>query len=436
MSAGLSLIRSIIDNGSRETFRHLRPELFTEEEMPAYRFTVDFVGRFGGLPSEQALMENGFRLPASTRDPIDYHISRVTDRAVYRAYSERQPDLHGALRENRMADVRNIMTEITQEMRGLSVEQDVHQIDAVLTEVWDDYIAARNHVGIRGIPLGFDILNDATGGLRPGDVATIVARPGIGKSWTVTKAALDAWRAGNSVVFVSMEMTAVETVRRLIGMASGINPDFIQKGQLSRWAEDLFLSNVQNFVEDMPPFTMLVGDLSKSIDDVDALIQEYGPDAVFIDASYLLKPTESGKFRGKRWENAADVCEGIKGLALRRHKPILQTVQFNRSQKQDEEMSLDNIGGTDVIGQVSSLVLGVKKGPSPYEQVQRRYKIIKNRHGPDGLQFLTRFEFSPFNMDVIEERDERPTGGDADPNSEEWDGQQGPQPTLTEWAQA
>lgn len=435
MSVGTSLIRAIVDNGSRETFRHLRRELFTDEEQGLYDFVIDFVGRYGGLPSPQALVENGFALPPPSADPLEYHLTRITDRGVYRAYSERQSQLHEALRTNNMSDVRDIVTEIHNGMRGLAVEQDVHQLNDVMTQVWQDYLLAKASVGIRGVPLGFDILNEATGGLRPGDVATIVARPGIGKSWTVAKAALDCWNEGNSILFVSMEMTAIETVRRIIGMSSGINPDFIQKGQLSQWGEDALIGHMQTFAEDMPPFNMLVGDLSKSVDDVDALIQEYGPDAVFIDASYLLRPTESGKFRGKRWESAADVGEGIKSVALRRHKPILQTVQFNRTQKQDDEMSLDNIGGTDVIGQISSLVLGVKKGPSPHEIDQRRYKILKNRHGPDGLQFLTRFEFSPFNMDVIPEEQSRPSGGDEG-EDEEWDGQQGEQPTLTEWAGA
>ena len=253
-----------------------------------------------------------------------------------------------------------------------------------------------------------------------------MARPGAGKTFTILKMAAATWEQGNPVVVVSMEMNALEMARRILSMGSGVNSEFIQRGQLSEWGEEAMMASVAQ-VDNMPPFHMLIGNLSKSVRDVDMMIQEHAPTGVFVDAGYLLNPT-SRRAGARRFELAADTIRELKDLAMRRDKPIIQTVQFNRQQKQDEDMSLDNIGQTDEIGQISSLVLGMKKGASPNENTRRRYTVLKNRHGDDWWGFETYFEHSPFNMDVVKEEDETPEEFD------EYDGTQGEAPAIDEWS--
>lgn len=430
MSAGLAFLRSVIDNSSRQTFVACRPELFVETEQRHYEFVRGFINRFGGMPSYQIMVENNLQLPLA-HGPVDYHLTRLVDRAVYRAYSENQTAIHQAFSQNDMVSARRLITQVYTAIRAVDVTANIHEMTDAFRQAWEAYQVARDAQGeLQGMSYGWDFLDEITGGLRGGDVGTIVARPGLGKSFTILKAALSAWRQGASIAFISMEMNAVETARRALGMETGINPDNLLRGRVSHWGEDL----VEHFLERIdrrPPFRMLVGDLSKSVSDVDAMIQEHAPDYVCIDASYLLKATDNPTYKGKRFEQMAEVGEAVKGLALRRNKPILQTVQFNRSAAPDEEMDLSQIGGTDVVGQVSALVLGMRRGPAPYERSRRRYMILKNRHGRDQVSFLTRFEFDPFNMDIVEDE---PTGIDSETG--EWDGTIGQPPAATEWTGA
>lgn len=429
MSAGLTFIRACVDHGARTEFQSARREMFTPEEFRVLDFVTGYLTRYGQLPDYGVMVENQMATPLAT-GPVDYHLQRLSDRAVYRAYSERQTALHEALQANNMAAVRELFREIAGIITSVDVQQDTFQLADALQDAWTAYQVARNSPGLQGITYGWDFLDAITGGLRGGDVGTIVARPGLGKSFTITRAAVNAWRQGASVAFVSMEMTAVETARRVISMETGVNPDFLMRGRMSEWGEDHVQAYLQR-IDGRPPFTLLVGDLSKSVGDVDALIQEHSPDFVCIDASYLLNPSDQ-RYKGKRWEALAATGQEIKGLALRRNKPILQTVQFNRSSTADEEMDLSQIGGTDVVGQISSLVLGMRRGPAPFERSRRRYLILKNRHGPDHIDFQTRFEFEPFNMDVI--RDDEPSA--ADENGD-WNGHIGEQqPTNDEWSGA
>jgi replicative DNA helicase len=418
----------VIDNGSRQTFSVCRPELFTDIEQRHFTFVQEFLSRYGGLPSYQVMVENQLQLPAAT-GPVEYHLTRLTDRAVYRAYADNQQAINTAFAANNIPEARQLLARVNDAIRVVEVTDQVFDLTDSLHQAWQSYQEARDNPGmLLGMSYGWPYLDELTGGLRPGDVGTIVARPGLGKSFTIAKAAVSAWNQGASVAFISMEMTAVETARRIISMEVGVNPDFLQRGRMSQWGEAL----VENYLERLggrPPFRLLVGDLSKSVSDVDAMIREHAPDFVCIDASYLLKPSDKS-YKGKRFEAMAEVGEAVKGLALRRNRPILQTVQFNRSGAPEEEMDLSQIGGTDVVGQVSALVLGMRRGPAPYERSRRRYVVLKNRHGPDHVDFLTRFEFSPFNMDIVEDA---PSGVDEDGN---WDGTVGEAPAATEWAGA
>ena len=264
--------------------------------------------------------------------------------------------------------------------------------------------------GPRGITYGWRPLDELTRGAIPGTVTTLVARPNMGKSHFLIRMANSAWRAGHSVLFVSMEMPNLQNGRRAIGMLAGINPDLIRRGRLSERDQKIFRETVES-VGYGAPFHMVSGAFHKSVLDIDLLIGEFQPDVVYVDASYLLWP-ETRNDRRARWENMAEVGEGIQKLALNWNRPIIQTVQFNRDAKGKSEGGLDTIGGTDIIGQVSSVVLGLFPGEGVNETIRRKIKIMKNRDQALA-EFETHYLFNSPNFDWI------PDGG-SDAPALEW----------------
>jgi len=288
---------------------------------------------------------------------------------------------------------------------------DVLSMEEATTLVLEQLRQAISHPGqAQGITLGFAGLDEMTAGAQPGEVVTWVARPNIGKSWSIIKSAVAAHRAGANVLLVSMEMPGVSMARRTIGYMAGMNPDYIKRGTVSHWGQELLHETIDAAVAGAP-FHFVSGNLTKSVPTVDALIQEYGPDVVYIDAQYLMQLAK-GRGQMKQWELLAAVGTEVQQMALARNRAVHQSVQFNRSQKKGQEGDLANIGGTDVVGQISSIVVAISEGPAGHEETMRKYELIKNREGRKG-SIYTNFLFEPIDFNEVpwdEEDDDAPAG--------------------------
>lgn len=65
-----------------------------------------------------------------------------------------------------------------------------------------------------GAPYPFEELNVETGGIKPGELAVLVAPTGKGKTWFAAKTALEAARQGWNVYFASLELDPYDIGRR------------------------------------------------------------------------------------------------------------------------------------------------------------------------------------------------------------------------------
>ena len=72
-----------------------------------------------------------------------------------------------------------------------------------------------------------------TGGLQPGNLIVIAARPSMGKSCLVTNIAENAAiKHGKPVALFSLEMSETELARRFIASQAGVKGDDLSKGRV------------------------------------------------------------------------------------------------------------------------------------------------------------------------------------------------------------
>ncbi len=264
------------------------------------------------------------------------------------------------------------------------------------------YTNARIGAGKQGITSGWSGLDDATNGFQPGRIYVIAARPGSGKTMFLVNFAISAWKSGASVLFTSLEMSKEEIELRATCTFAGVNTKNIEEGLLDPKTQVYFegkcmeLSRANNF-------HIMAGDMRKSVGDVDLAIQQTNPDVIFIDAAYLLKPDTKRKTSDGRRETISDVLEGIKRMAIARNRAVVISVQFNRQVKKKSKADLDLgfLAETDVIGQIASVVIGVKHGKAPHESSRRIVHVLKNRNGREEFKFEVNFNYSGMDFSYI-----------------------------------
>jgi len=110
----------------------------------------------------------------------------------------------------------------------------MRESDAVpLSEGMDELLTEIENApsGLMGIPTGFERLDAAIGGLAPGTLTVVGARPKVGKSTMLLNwAKYIAYECGKPVLYVDTEMSTVEQQLRLLSILSTVPEREIKSG--------------------------------------------------------------------------------------------------------------------------------------------------------------------------------------------------------------
>lgn len=417
-TTGIELLSALRRAGSTMILSEIPESYFSEgEERNAFLWLKEYVKEYSAFPSPLTVREEVDIQTIATKEPVEYYIEKARKRALYTAMVQQVDALQESLQDMNPDEAINIARQMVSTSNLLSRRQSgIVTAEQAVQELLLDYQAAKENRGLRGITTGCPWLDLKTGGWQSSDLISIVGRPSRGKTYVMLKYAHAAWMARKSVLFVSMEMSALQLMRRWVGIHSGINPDFIRKGAISSRNESYVLSSMDSIVQHGVPLNIVVGNFRKSVDMIRSLCDEYVPDIVFVDASYLLQPEKKRQGNSGRREVVSDVIEELKMLGTYIDRPIIQSVQFNRqaerivkkTEKEEKEeaknpiahLNLSKIGETDVIGQASSIVIGLEKSLPPNENTRRVLGFLKGREGEMGWWEMN-YKFNPVNFSTI-----------------------------------
>lgn len=401
MSLGMQFIQALVSTRNAAPIRDVRDEFFVKHEKAAFKFVRTHLSRHGVLPSAETLLENNHRL-ARAVEPASYYAGKLRERYVYSLIAERNPEIAAAMRQKDPGAALAIIRELSQ-LGGHVLEQDAFstlQIEAA--ELLADYQRVKESgEPDMGIPFGWPTLDRMTLGMQGGDLIVLAGRPNVGKSWVMLAMAYNAWCAGRSVAILSMEMSKKQMVRRFVSFITGANPNLIRQGALSNWAEELMRGAVRG-LRRRPPVWINSSDMKhKSTLLVEKVLSEHSPDVLLIDAAYRLQPAESrNNMMGH--ERSAQVVGELKQNAMHFDRPIVAVNQYNRSvkSKSGSAAELGSAAGTDSWEQDSSMFIGIRHGPPPFEDSSRVLDLTKDREGPLGALRIN-FGFDPVDFSEI-----------------------------------
>lgn len=389
--------------------------LFKANEIAAYQFVREFVKEYSTLPTEETIEAHTGDTLVQHSEPAAYYADLMQLRHIE---LEMKKGMKAAgdlfLPENK--DVMSALQVLTETIMGLAAQKSSKQI-VDFRDAYDvlipDYASKWTHEEHKGLMMGWPTLDKMTGGLVPGDVISMVGRPAAGKTWQLLYAAHHGWakaaqkidpESDQSRLFVSMEIGLIPIQQRLAAMQTHLPAHQLKTTSLSSKNLKKLKSGLAEIKGYGAPFWILDGNLASTVEDIWAICRQLKPAAIFIDGAYLVKhPTEKDRYR-RVAENAELIKSELTPLA-----PTVCSWQFaktagKKNVKKGEKVTMDDIGYTDAIAQVSSLVLGLFEEDSVETLKQRKVEVLKGRSGETG-SFTTAWDFQQMNFDEIVQQD-------------------------------
>jgi replicative DNA helicase len=251
--------------------------------------------------------------------------------------------------------------------------------------------------GLSGMSTGYPTLDGMLGGLHPGELTILAARPAMGKSALALGIGANVAGAGTPAGFFSLEMSAEQLGARLVSEVAGVPGHKIRQGTMSA-------AEIERY--------MRAGDARKSlplfIDDAGSLTiaalraraarmkRTHGVGLVIVDYLQLLSGADR---RDGRTQEVSEITRGLKALAKELHCPVLALSQLSRAveQRTDKRPMLSDLRESGSIEQDADAVAFIyreeyyaersdRAGSPDHIAAMGQAEIIvaKQRHGPTG----------------------------------------------------
>lgn len=249
---------------------------------------------------------------------------------------------------------------------------------------------------------GFPSLNQLTkgpgsnGGWHPGAIYTIVGLSGYGKSIFLANFARDMWEQGNSVLYISTEMSQEETFERL----------FKSKYKVKNMDEVVLTMEPSSFpsnnieVVKVHPNDTTCDDIQKLIDDLN-----WKPDMLFIDYADELKSHEKSN---NEYEAQGIVYAGIKKLAEVNNLPVLTATQTNRGAEDNEKGGTKDYVGYNAVADSSKkirlvdMLFSITQSSNEKGEGVINLFVLKNRFGESQKKISFSINYQTMRIDEIE----------------------------------
>ncbi len=294
-----------------------------------------------------------------------YYAQIVQDKATMRALIHATTEI---LREayDPTAEPREMVAQAEErmfrihDMRSTSQVSNIHD---VLVEAFEQIDRRLEHGGATGVPTHFRDLDNLTGGLHDSELVILAARPSMGKTALASNIAENvAIKSNIPSLFVSLEMSRLELVQRMLCSQGGIDGVKFRGGYISsKDRAELVkasakLSKAPLFIDDTP---------SRTVTEIAAtarrLKRQHGLGLIAIDYLQLIEPDNA---RDPRQEQVAKIARRLKGIARELKIPVLCLAQLNRqveAGKESHRPRLSHLRESGAIEQDADVVMFVHR---------------------------------------------------------------------------
>ena len=267
------------------------------------------------------------------------------------------------------------------------------KMDSLLTSAMDEITQlAQQQTHMAGVPSGFKDLDELFGGFRGGDLVILAARPGVGKTSFALNLAVNAAKAGTTVAFLSLEMSASQLTQRILCSEARVNLGNVRQGRMtdSDWMAIIEASNtlynLDIYIDDTPALSILE---LRAKARRELRSKEKG--LIVVDYLQLMQPPRA-RADGNRAVEVGEISRGLKVLAKEMNMPVIALSQLSRAveMRGKKRPMLSDLRESGSIEQDADIVMFIDRSMDEMEAEQdgrpdlgtAEIIVAKHRNGP------------------------------------------------------
>ena len=382
----------------------LSVDLFKAHEQPCFEWVENHLTQHHALPHIDTLHLAFPETNTETPEPSSYYVKQLENQFFYKQINDaniasqlilkNNPEDHD-LAYKGIKQALNVITQQKYRMRIMDVGKEGPQT----------LLLAYNQKGlIENVSVfGWPYLDEQSGGGMPGDVISYVGRPAIGKTWLCVYTSICNWLQGRNVLLVSMEMQPLSIVQRIASIYTHTNIGQLKTSGFSKSTYDKFVLKLEGISKEKGKLYIVDGNLAANVDDIYTMADQLNCLTIVIDGAYMVRHKNS---KLDRYTRVAENVELMKRNSADLGIATFASWQLNReatkksTQTGKTETNLEDIGYSDAIGQISSIVVGMLQEDGVETMVKRDIRVIKGRNGETG-QFSVAWDFQMMDFSQV-----------------------------------
>jgi len=332
-------------------------------------------------------------VPTATH--VSYYAKIVRQKKVLRELIEASAEINERIFDT-SEDPENLLDEVEQKIFAISQKSRPKKFVPIKDELKDAYERIEKlHQGeksLRGVPTGFEELDNYLSGLQKSDLIILGSRPSLGKTSLCLDVARNAAVKNKIPVGIfSLEMSRDQIIDRLIAAQAQVTLWKLRTGRLT---EDIEFEMIQEALDRLSQAPIFIDDTpSANIVQIRSMARrlqaEYGLGLLVVDYLQLIQPRTN---TDNMVQAMTEVSRGLKSLARELEVPVLAAAQLSRAVEQREVKipRLADLRESGSIEQEADVVLFIyrkdrdKLKVSPEEENIAEIIIAKHRNGPLG----------------------------------------------------
>jgi replicative DNA helicase len=369
---------------------------FVDENRAMWKFIRTHWTRYQEVPTAVTVKDNFpmYRLLA-VEDSLEYLVDQLVD------YRKRQKTIEVVQDAAEFISEGNHDAAIAAMSKGVSTIYDENagtSTDIDLTKNamgrFDEYLAIKTRPnGLLGLATGFKTIDEATAGLQPGQLITIIAPPKTGKSVLALQVAVNIHEDGFVPMFQSFEMSNIEQQHRHDAMRAHIAHSRLTRGKLHVDEEKRYKETLEKMAE-MHKFYLTDSTSAMTVTGLAAKIEKLRPNVVFVDGVYLMVDESTGESNTP--QALTNITRSLKRLAQKYELPVVISTQVLLWKMKKRQVSADSIGYSSSFFQDSDVILGLQKQDEE-DDTTRELRIVASRNcGPASVDLLWDWEEGKF----------------------------------------